>query len=87
LSPANTIVESEDRLLIYYGTGTFEEVLLNFYPQVSRSAIEFNGKEDPASCSSNAQKSLIDGFVHGISKGWKQLKEQLPHTHTAEDAH
>jgi hypothetical protein len=60
LNPANIAVGSEDRLLVYYGTGTFEEVLVEQYSKVSNSAIEYNGKEDPASCSQNANASLIE---------------------------
>jgi hypothetical protein len=61
LHPANMPVTSEDRLLVYYGTGTFEEVLLNHFSKVPNSAIIYNGKEDPASCSANANASLIEG--------------------------
>jgi hypothetical protein len=87
LSPANTIVESEDRLLVYYGSGTFEQVLLEYFPLVSRNAIEYNGKQDPASCSSNAKSALFSGFFQNIGAAWDQLKEKLPHSHGEEDAH
>jgi hypothetical protein len=87
LSPANTPVASEDRLLVYYGTGTFEEVLVNIYPQVAGNAKEYNEKQDPASCSQNANTSLLDGTTEKLEGIIENLKEKIPHTHRAEDAH
>lgn len=87
LSPINTIVWSEDRLFVYYGTGTFEEVLLNYFPLVSRNATEYNGKEDPASCSSNAQNGLFSGFYKNIWAAWAQIREKLPHSHSEGSDH
>ena len=52
-NPRNLSVESEDRLLIWYGTGTVDEVTEKFETLVSKNAHQYNGKADPASCSSN----------------------------------
>jgi hypothetical protein len=52
-TPRNLIVESEDQLLVWYGTGTAEEVIKKFDTLVVKTAHEYNGKADPASCSSN----------------------------------
>lgn len=83
ISPTNTPIASEDRLLVYYGTGTFEEILIEHYPLVSRNAIEYNNKQDPASCSQNANAPLLDG----VSSVVENIKEKLPHSHTMETAH
>ena len=81
LSVANTPVKSEDQLLIYYGTGSFEEVMKNIYPQVSNNAHEYNEKQDPASCSANADTALLGGFIDNMKLIWEQLKEKFPHGH------
>jgi hypothetical protein len=53
MNPANISVESTDRLLVWYGTGTAEEVLAKWDTLVDKDAIEYNQKADPASCSTN----------------------------------
>ena len=53
MNPTNRTVESEDRLLVYYGTGTSEEVKKNYVEKVAKTAHEYNQKADPASCGSN----------------------------------
>lgn len=87
LSVANTSVKSEDQLLIYYGTGTLKDVLENIYPLVSKNAHEYNEKQDPASCSANADTALFDGFLENIYLTWEQLKEKFPHSHTEKSSH
>lgn len=72
-NPRNLIVESEDRLLVWYGTGTQAEVVEKFDTLVVKTAHEYNGKADPASCSSN-----VYGPFGGIID---RVKESLPHTH------
>ena len=65
-NPRNLIVESEDRLLVWYGTGTAEEVGQKFDTLVVKTAHEYNGKADPASCSSNVYgpfAGIIDSFT------------------------
>lgn len=52
-NPHNRIVQSADRLLIWYGTGTSEEIEARANTLVDDSAIEYNKKADPASCSTN----------------------------------
>ncbi len=52
-NPANMAVESEDRLLVWYGTGTLEEIQVKSDTLVSKNAHEYNQKADPASCSTN----------------------------------
>ncbi len=53
MNPANIAVASTDRLLVWYGTGTEQEVLAKWDTLVSKDAIEYNQKSDPASCSTN----------------------------------
>ncbi|GAB0175306.1 MAG: hypothetical protein HHAS10_11850 [Candidatus Altimarinota bacterium] len=87
LGIANIPVKSEDQLLIYFGTGTYDDVMRDIYPLVSKNAHEYNEKQDPASCSTNAQGALLDGFLGGISVAWDQIKERFPHSHNKEDSH
>lgn len=72
-NPRNTPVMSEDRLLVWYGTGTFDEVKEGFDRLVPKNAHEYNQKADPASCSSN-----VYGPFGGIIE---RIKELLPHGH------
>jgi hypothetical protein len=72
-NPRNLIVESEDRLLVWYGTGTVDEVAEKFDTLVVKTAHEYNGKADPASCSSNVYGPF------GTIIDW--IKELLPHKH------
>lgn len=53
LNPANIPVESTDRLVVWYGTGTSKEILAKWDTLVDRDAMEYNQKSDPASCSAN----------------------------------
>jgi hypothetical protein len=72
-NPRNLIVGSEDRLLVWYGTGTAEEVIQKSDTLVAKTAHEYNGKADPASCSSN----IYGPFATIIDR----VKEYLPHSH------
>ncbi len=82
-NPHNITVKSEDRLLVWYGSGTYEAVLERYFPLVSWSAKEYNDKEDPASCSANDTKNLLSPFLDI----WEGFLELLPHTHAPQDAH
>ena len=82
-NPHNTPVWSEDKLLVWYGTGTSEEVLERYYPLVSWSAREYNNKEDPASCSANERSE----FFAPIIGMWENIKEYFPHSHEESAAH
>ncbi len=53
MNPANTPVGSADRLLVWYGTGSEQEILAKWDTLVSKDAVEYNQKSDPASCSTN----------------------------------
>lgn len=72
-NPANIAVESENRLLIWYGTGTSSEVIGKFDTLVAKNAHEYNEKADPASCSSNT----YGWFSPMITK----IEEFFPHSH------
>jgi hypothetical protein len=54
MNPANIPVASTDRLLVWYGTGTQDEILAKWDTLVDKDAIEYNKKADPASCSVNS---------------------------------
>ena len=53
MNPANIAVESADRLLVWYGTGTQKEILAKWDILVDKDATQYNQKADPASCSAN----------------------------------
>lgn len=53
LNPWNTPVKSTDRLLVWYGTGTADEIQKQADTLVAKNADEYNHKADPASCSAN----------------------------------
>lgn len=72
-NPRNIIVESEDRLLVWYGTGTQSEVAEKFDTLVAKNAHEYNQKADPASCSSNV--------YGGLGPILERLEEWFPHNH------
>ncbi len=82
-NPWNTPVASEDKLLIWYGTGTSESVIERYYPLVSGSAKEYNNKEDPASCSANEKNE----FFAPVMNIWDTIREWFPHSHDASTAH
>jgi hypothetical protein len=46
-------VESEDRLLVWYGTGSLWDIQEKSDTLVAKNAHEYNQKADPASCSTN----------------------------------
>jgi hypothetical protein len=52
-NPHNIKVESEDKLLIWYGPGKATDIITRYFPLVSSNAREYDNKEDPASCSAN----------------------------------
>lgn len=68
MSPANITVWSTDRLIVWYGTGSEQEVLGKWNTLVDNDAIEYNKKDDPASCSTNTHGILspIIDFFHEI---------------------
>lgn len=72
-NPANIAVESEDRLLIWYGTGTSGDVVARFDTLVPADAHEYNEKADPASCSSNTY-----GWFSPLMT---KIEEIFPHSH------
>lgn len=82
-NPWNTPVASEDKLLIWYGTGTSEYALERYYPLVSGSAKEYNNKEDPASCSANERSE----FFAPIMDIWDTIREWFPHSQEEGTAH
>lgn len=68
MNPANITVSSTDRLLVWYGTGTEEEILSKSNTLVDNDAIEYNQKDDPASCSTNSYGIFapITDFIHSM---------------------
>jgi hypothetical protein len=61
-NPFNTPIQSEDRLLIWYGTGTEESVKNTFFPKVADDAKIYNQKDDPASCGTNEHTEILESF-------------------------
>jgi hypothetical protein len=49
-NPNNELVNSTDRLLVWYGTGSESEIQLRADELVTKDAEEYNHKPDPASC-------------------------------------
>jgi hypothetical protein len=58
INPANLSVESEDRLLVWYGSGSQDLVKERYFPLVASNARAYNNELDPASCSANQQSAL-----------------------------
>lgn len=52
-NPANIAVWSTDRLLVWYGSGSQDEILKKWDTLVDKDATDYNNKADPASCSAN----------------------------------
>lgn len=48
-NPSNSLIRSEDRLLVVYGNESPENLQQEF-DSVSRNAGEYNNKYDPGSC-------------------------------------
>lgn len=65
-NPYNKLIESQDRLLIIYGTQTDEESM-KIFQTVSTNAWEYNSKYDPGSCwgtNENGIKAILREFIH-----------------------
>lgn len=75
-NPANEVVRSTDRLLIWYGTGSESEIREKADTLVPSDADEYNHKPDPASCSGN-----MYGWLGPIVEMIETWKEKLPHGH------
>jgi hypothetical protein len=75
-NPNNELVKSTDRLLIWYGTGTEEEIQSKWESLVTADADEYNHKPDPASCGSNTY-----GWLSPIVAPLMEWKESIPHSH------
>lgn len=56
---ANRVIESEDALLISYGTASTDQIK-QWYEAIPRDAAESNTKPDPSSCSGPSNYSFID---------------------------
>jgi hypothetical protein len=74
MNPANMAVKSEDRLLVWYGTGTEQEIEKQFDTLVPKDAHEYNGKADPASCRANVYGDFLGPII-------EKIQEFLPHDH------
>lgn len=62
---ANEPINSKDRLLIDYSSGT-TETLNERYDTVANNAGEYNSKPDPSSCSGGAEETLRDRFIRTL---------------------
>jgi hypothetical protein len=69
-NPQNMIVNSADQLLIWYGTGSIEEIQKQSKTLVANTADEYNHKADPASCSANEY-----GIFGGVAEFFHELFE------------
>ncbi len=56
---ANEVINSEDKLLIYYGEED-EAKIKSSYEQINNDAAEFNGKSDPSSCGGGEVEPLTE---------------------------
>jgi hypothetical protein len=59
VNPFNQLIQSEDRLLISYGTESLEHVMQVQWPEVSETAREHNDHPDPGSCSGVISLSFL----------------------------
>lgn len=62
---ANRTIESEDSLVISYGTATGEQ-LKKWSSDIPRDAAESNSKPDPASCSGSSSYSFSERFKKAL---------------------
>lgn len=62
----NRLIESEQRLLISYGTETAEEILESQFSQIASNAGEFNADYDPAGCSGHGQLGFLDRVKYAV---------------------
>jgi hypothetical protein len=76
MNPANEIVKSTDRLLIWYGTGSEKEIQQRASTLVANDADEYNNKADPASCGSNTY-----GWLSPLISPIMEWKESLFNDH------
>jgi hypothetical protein len=76
MNPANEIVKSTDRLLVWYGTGSEKEIQVRAKSLVPSDAEEYNNKADPASCGSNTY-----GWLSPLISPIMEWKESLFHDH------
>ena len=76
MNPANEIVKSTNRLLVWYGSGTEIEIQKKTESLVPKDADEYNHKPDPASCGTNSY-----GWLSPIVLPIMEWKESLPHSH------
>jgi len=76
MNPANEIVKSTDRLLVWYGTGSESEIQAKADSLVPKDADEYNHKPDPASCGTNSY-----WWLSPIILPIMEWKESLPHSH------
>lgn len=68
-NPYNTLIHSEDKLLVSYGDNQSDEQLNELYWQVSSNAWEYNSKYDPGSCGGTNEsgiKVLLREFIHSF---------------------
>ena len=63
---ANLPIESEDKLLVSYGTNDSSKTIADEYASISGSAREHNAKPDPASCSGSAKESIKNRFIRTV---------------------
>jgi hypothetical protein len=75
-NPTNEIVKSTDRLLVWYGTGTFSEIQPKWGTLVPDDADEYNHKADPASCGTNNY-----GWISPLMTPILEWKEKVFHDH------
>jgi hypothetical protein len=69
-NPQNVVVGSTDQLLVWYGTGTEEDVQKRSNTLVANTADEYNHKADPASCSANEY-----GILGGVAEFFHEFFE------------
>jgi hypothetical protein len=62
-NPYNTLMKSEDRLLINYGPEKESDLITNRFNEVKNNAGEYNHKQDPSTCSGQQHSSLKDRLV------------------------
>ena len=60
---AKVIINSEDRLLVYYGAPS-TELINKLYTSVPGTAGKYNVERDPAGCSGNTQVKITDRLKH-----------------------
>ena len=62
-NPYNSLIKSEDRLLINFGPEKEAELIDTKFKEVANNASEYNHKQDPSTCSGDNETTIKDRLI------------------------